>query len=137
MKQGSQFPNMVFQSTDGATLHAWDLYQKHHGLYLFVDNPSSETLALASRFQEKEKLFTWLKTRLLPVFSAVEKVPTPWPAPGYQPWLYAGHLPDGMEWGKAYLVSRFRSVFEIYDEPEFLSAAKIEEDVTYYEANHC
>ena len=137
LKQGDKFPNITIRTTDGSQMEAWDLYQKGQGLFWMAGESTPEVLAVAARFQEQAKLFTWLRVKLIIVFKDDKLVPSPWPAPGYQPYVYTGHLPDGMEWGKAYFMSRFRSIFEIYDEPEFLSVAKIEKDTTYYEANHC
>jgi hypothetical protein len=139
IKQGAKFPPISLQTTDGAVLHSGDLHQREHGLYIFSRQSNPELLALASRFQGEAKLFQWLRTRLMVVFPDAAKVPTPWPAPGYQPLLYKNPLPEGVLWGQGYLVSRFGSVFEVYSEEDLdsLSAARIDRDVTYYEANHC
>jgi hypothetical protein len=139
IKQGSKFPPISLQTTDGAVIHSGDFHQKEHGLYIFACQSTPEFLALASRFQGEAKLFQWLRTRLMVIFDDAAKVPTPWPAPGYQPLLFKNHLPDGLQWQQGYMVSRFGSVFEVYSEEDLdtLSAHKIERDVTYYEANHC
>ena len=49
----------------------------------------------------------------------------------------ASFSPDGVEWGKAYVVSKNRTLLEVYPEPGLLSVAKVERDLLYWEANHC
>lgn len=134
---GDAFPNFFFRRTDGTQFELHSLRKKEHALLLFVDTPNAEVFALIQRFQEKRTLFEWLQTRLVAVFPDTARVSSPWPAPHYAPCLYENPLPEGLDWGKGYLISRNRSLFSIYPELEFLSAQKVEDDVLHWEAVHC
>jgi hypothetical protein len=131
------FPNLFLGRPDGTSLELLDLHKKEHALVLLLSKPDADALAFVSRFQDKARLFEWLGTRLLTVFQRPEDVPTPWPAPGYPACLHVKALPDGVEWDKAYVISKNGTLLEIYGEVGFLSVDAVERDLLYWEAGHC
>jgi hypothetical protein len=122
---------------DRTTLDLYELRKKEHALLLFIEAADRDTLALIGRFQDETKIFEWLKTRMIVVFKEAAKIPSPWPAPGYSPFVFSQPLPEGVDWGKGYLVSRNRTLYSIYPELDLLSAHRIEQDVLHWEAAHC
>ena len=50
---------------------------------------------------------------------------------------HSAPLPDGLEWDKAYLVSKNRTLVEVYPEIYFLNVTGMEKDVLYWESRHC
>lgn len=135
--KGLRFPNLFLARPDGTGMELYDLWKKEHCLLLLLPSADPDALAFVSHWQDQARLFEWLNTRLVCVFPGREAVPTPWPAPGYPPCLHAEPLPDGVEWGKAYVVSKNRTLLELYTELDQLSVAKVEKDLLYWEANHC
>lgn len=135
--KGTPFPNIFLTRSDGTSLELQDLRKKEHALLVMQQRPDNDLLAFISHFQDEARLFEWLQTRLLVVYPRRESVPSPWPAPAFAPFLYAEPLPQGIEWGQAYVVSKNGTLVEIYAEPALLSTAKIEKDMLYWEANHC
>jgi hypothetical protein len=137
LNTGEQFPNFFLNRPDGTHLELYDLRKKEHALLLFIETPNQNIMALVQRFQDEMKLFDWLKTRMIAVFQDVKKIPTPWPAPMYSPFVYQQALPKDIQWGQGYLVSRNRTLYSIYPELDFLSAHQVEQDVLHWEAGHC
>lgn len=137
LAKGGRCPNLFLARPDGTGLELYDLWKKEHCLLLLLPSADKDVLAFIGRWQDQARLFEWLNTRLICAFPRREAVPTPWPAPGYPPCLHAQALPSGLEWGKGYVVSKNRSLIEVYPEPAMLSAAKVEKDLLYWEANHC
>lgn len=137
LRPGDQFPNMFLVRPEGTSLEIYELWKKQHALILFSRQPHPDLTAFISHFQDNARLFEWLNLRLLAVYPAREKVPSPWPAPSHPPFVYGQPLPDGVEWDKAYLISKNRSVFGLFPEPWFMSVAGIEKDVLYWESGHC
>jgi hypothetical protein len=135
--KGLQFPNLDLARPDGTGLELYDLWKKEHCLLLLLPAADPDALAFVSHWQDQARLFQWLNTRLICAFPRREAIPTPWPAPGYPPTMHSGPLPDGLEWGKAYVVSKNRTLTEVYPHPGELSVAKVERDLLYWEANHC
>src|SRR5690349_13923864 len=113
---GKPFPNLLFNRPDGSSLEMHELRKKEHALLLFIQHPHPDIFAFVGRFQDEAKVFEWLQTRLIPVFAERSKIPTPWPAPQYPACLYSEPLPEGLEWGKGYLVSRQRTLYSVYGE---------------------
>lgn len=137
IQEGDLFPNFFLIRPDGTNLDLYELRKKEHALLLFIEHPDRDTQAFIQRYQDETKLFEWLKTRLLVVFKDRSKIPTPWPAPSYSPFVHSEPLHEGIEWDKGYLVSRNRTLYSIYPELPFLSAHRIERDVLHWEAGHC
>lgn len=137
IKEGELFPNFFLLRPDGTNLDLYELRKKEHALLLFIQKPDRDTMAFVQRFQDEIKTFEWLKTRLLVVFKEQAKIPTPWPAPSFSPFVFSAPLPEGVEWDKGYLVSLNRSLYSIYAELPFLSAKRVEDDVLHWEAGHC
>lgn len=137
LKEGDPFPNYFLLRPDGTNLDLFELRKKEHALLLFVEHADKDSLAFIQRFQDESKTFEWLKTRLIVVFQDRSKIPTPWPAAMYSPFVYPEPLHDGVEWGKAYLVSRNQTLFSIYPEIPMMSAQRVEDDVLHWEAGHC
>lgn len=133
---GLPFPNLLLSRTDGTGLELYDLWKKEHALLLLQKEPHSDVMAFIQRFQDEARTFEWLNTRLLAVFPKREVIPSPWVAPGY-PALYCAELPKDVEWGKLYVISKNKTLFEVYPEPGMLSVAKVERDLLVWEANHC
>lgn len=137
IKEGELFPNFFLIRPDQTTLDLYELRKKEHALLLFIEKPDRDLLAFVQRFQDEIKTFEWLKTRLVPVFKDGPKIPTPWPAPSFSPFVFSTPLPEGIEWGKAYLVSLNRTLYSVYPELGLLSAHKVENDVLHWESGHC
>lgn len=135
--KGQPFPVLFLTRPDGTSLDLQDLRKKEHYLLLLQRQPHPDVLAFISHFQDQARLFEWLQTRLVAVYPRREAVPSPWPAPGYPPCLFGGDLPDGLEWDRAYVVSKNGTLIEIHAELPFLSVAAIEKDMLYWEAGHC
>lgn len=133
---GQPFPNLVLERPDGTGMELYDLWKKQHALILLQREPHPDVMAFVQRFQDEAKTFEWLHTRLLCVFPKRDGIPTPWPAPGY-PALYCNQVPEGVEWGKLYVVSKNKTLYEVYPEPAMISVAKVERDLLVWEANHC
>lgn len=131
------FPNLFLPRTDGTCLELVDLRKKQHALLMLFSKPDPDAMAFVSHFQDQAKLFEWLNARLLPVFARREHIPTPWPAPHYAPFLHTEPLCDGLEWDKAYVISKNGTLLEIYPELPLLSVHKVEQDLLYWEAGHC
>ncbi len=131
------FPNLYLGRPDGTALEIFDLRKRRHAVVLTLDKPDPDVHAFIAAFQARAKLFDWLETTLLPVYARVRDIPTPWPAPAYPPCLLPGEAPQGLEWGRAYVVSKHGTLLEIYEEPAYLSADALERDVMYWEAGHC
>ncbi|HTB22913.1 MAG TPA: hypothetical protein VK914_09420 [bacterium] len=132
------FPNLFLKRPDGTSLELVDLRKKQHALLLFLSRNDSDAMAFVSHFQDQARLFEWLNTRLLVVFRNPKDIATPWPAPGHPPCLIPDMpLPAGVEWDKAYVVSKNGTLLEIYEEPALVSVAKVERDFLYWEAGHC
>jgi hypothetical protein len=134
---GQPFPNLFLVRPDSTSLELNDFKKREHCLILFVDHPHPDTFAFVRRFQDEARTFEWLQTRLIVVFSSRSDIPTPWPAPAFAPFIYSQPLPDGAEWGKAYLVSKHQTLFSIYPELPMLAASVVEKDILYWEARHC
>jgi hypothetical protein len=130
------FPNMFLMRPEGTSLELNDLKKNEHFLILFMNDAHPDSLAFIQRFQDEAKTFEWLNTRLIVVFKGRESIPTPWPAPGYAPFVHAQPLPDGLEWGKGYLVSKNQTVFSVYPELPFMAASTVEKDILHWEARH-
>lgn len=137
IEPGKAFPNLFLIRPDTTSLELSDFRKSEHFLILFVDYPHPDTFAFVRRFQDEARTFEWLQTRLLVVFPSLKGIPTPWPAPGYPPFIYSQALPEGVEWGKTYLVSKNQTLFSIYPELPMLAASVVEKDVLYWEARHC
>ena len=137
LPKGAQVPNLFLTRPDGTSLELYDLWKKEHCVLVLAKRAHPDLDAFIRHFQDQARLFNWLDTRLLPVFPRREAVPSPWPAPGYPPCLYAEPLPQGLEWDRAYVISKHRTVFEHYADPLELSVAKLERDLLYWEAGHC
>jgi hypothetical protein len=135
--KGAQFPNLFLTRPDGTSLELYDLWKKEHCLLLLLKAPNPDALAFIQHFQDQARLFEWLNTRLIVVYTRREAIPSPWPAPGYPACLFGDFLPQGVEWDKAYVISKNRTLMEIYPEPAMLSVAKVEKDMLYWEAGHC
>jgi hypothetical protein len=135
--KGQQAPNLFLMRSDGTSLELYDLWKKEHVILIFSPGGDRDTEALISRFQDQARLFEWLNARLLCVYPRREVVPTPWPAPGYPACLHAEPLPGGYEWGKAYVISKNRTLLARYDLDGEISVARFEEDLLYWEAGHC
>jgi len=135
--KGEHFPNVFLKRPDGTSMELVDLYKKEHALVLFLSKPDPDALVFVSHFHDQARLFEWLNTRLLVIFPKQEHLVTPWPAPAYPPCQHLEDLPDGVHWDKAYVVSKHGTVMEAYEEPGFLSVAKVEQDILYWEAGHC
>jgi hypothetical protein len=134
---GQMFPNMVLGRPDGTGMELYDLWKKQHALLILQDKAHPDVMAFIDRFQAEAKTFEWLQTRLLPIFPKREAVPSPWTAVGYPPLLHPGALPDGVEWGRAYVISRNRTLLDVYLNPGEVSVSKFERDMLVWEANHC
>jgi hypothetical protein len=137
LEKGKPFPNLFLNRPDGTSFELVDLRRREHALVLLLRHPDAAHLAFVSHFQDRAKLFEWLNLRLVAVFAKIDTVNTPWPAPGYPPCLHARPLPDGLDWDKAYVVSKNGTLLETYEEPEFLGVDAIERDLLYWEAGHC
>jgi hypothetical protein len=135
--KGLQFPNLFLSRPDGTSLELYDLWKKEHCLLILLDKPDKDVEAFVRHWQDQAKLFEWLNTRLLVAHAKREHIASPWPAPGMPPTLHPGPLPQGVDWGKAYVISKNRTLVEIYAQPSELSVAKVEKDMLYWEANHC
>lgn len=135
--KGAQFPNFFFTRPDGSSLELYDLWKKEHCLLLLLKKADHDTLAFISHFQDNARLFEWLNTRLIVAFPRREAIPSPWPAPGYPACLFSSDLPQGVEWDKAYVISKNRTLIEVHPEIPMLSVAHVEKDMLYWEANHC
>jgi hypothetical protein len=133
---GQPFPNLHLDRPDGTGMELYDLWKKEHALLLPQKEAHPDVMAFIQRFQDEARTFEWLNTRLLPVFPKREAIPSPWTAPGY-PALYVKELPQGLEWGKLYVISKNKTLYEIYPEPGMISVAKVERDLLVWEANHC
>jgi hypothetical protein len=134
---GAPFPNVSLSRPDGTGMELYDLWKKQHALLLLQKEPHADIMMLIQRFQDEARTFEWLNTLLLPVFSSREAIPTPWPAPGYPALYHSSPLPSGMDWGKLYVISKNKTLFETYAEPGMLSVARVERDLLVWEANHC
>jgi hypothetical protein len=134
---GAMFPNLTLARPDGTGMELYDLWKREHALLLFQHEPHNDVMAFIQRFQDEARTFEWLNTRMLPVFASREIIPSPWPAPGYPALYHSGPLPTGVDWGKLYVVSKNRTLYEIYPEPGMISVAKVERDLLVWEANHC
>jgi hypothetical protein len=135
--KGLPFPNFFLTRPDGTSLELFDLHKKQHALLIFLSKHDSDAMAFVSHFQDQARLFEWLQTSMLVIFQNLETIVTPWPAPGHPACLHPQVLPDGVEWDKAYVVSKHGTLLEIYEEPGFLTVAKVERDLLYWEAGHC
>lgn len=135
--KGLQFPNMDLSRPDGTGFELYDLWKKEHCVLLLLPKPDPDTLAFVSHWQDQARLFEWLNTRLICVFPKRDLVPSPWPTPGYPACIFGGDLPQGVEWGKGYVISKNRTLVELYPHPGELSVAGMERDLLYWEANHC
>ena len=133
---GQPFPNLTLARPDGTGMEIYDLWKKKHALLLLQKQPHPDVMAFISRFQDEAKTFDWLNTVLLPVFPKRDVIPTPWIAPGY-PALYCAELPDGLDWDKLYVISKNKTLYEVYPEPGMISVARVERDLLVWEANHC
>ncbi|MGH7443125.1 MAG: hypothetical protein ACREKE_10685 [bacterium] len=131
------FPNLFFSRTDGTSFELLDLRKQKHVLLLFIQESDPVARSFLSLFQDRAKLFDWLDARLVAVFSQSKSVYCPWPAPSYPPCLLTEPLPEGLEWGNAYVVSKNGSLLEIYLSVSELSVEKVERDLLYWEAGHC
>jgi hypothetical protein len=136
IQEGDRFPNLFLLRPDGTNLDLFELRKKEHALLLFLEAADKDTLAFIQRFQDEIKIFTWLRARLLVVFKEAKKIPSPWPAPSFSPFVHK-ELPEGLEWGKGYLVSVNGTLYSLYAEPALLSANKVEDDLLHWEAGHC
>ncbi len=128
---------MFLARPDGTSFETIEMWKNEHGLILFVNDRHPDIEAFISRFQGEAGVFRWLHTRLLVVYPDKGKIPTPWPAPDYSPFVYSEPLPDGLEWGKGYLFTKNRSIYSVYTELPFLSAQRVEDDMLHWEAQHC
>jgi hypothetical protein len=137
IRVGLPFPNLVLARPDGTGMELYDLWKKQHALLLFQKEPHPDVMTFLTRFQEEAKTFEWLNTVMLPVFPKREAIPTPWPAPGYPALYYNQDLPEGVDWGKLYVVSKNKTLYEVYPEPGMISVARVERDLLVWEANHC
>jgi hypothetical protein len=131
------FPNLFLMRPDGTSMELVDLRKRKHALVLLLSKPDPRALTFVGLCQDKARLFEWLDTQLLTVFERLEHVVTPWPAPGYPACVHADPLPDGVEWDRAYVVSKNGTLLEIYDEFDVLSVDRVERDLLYWEAGHC
>ena len=134
---GAPFPNLVLARADGTGMELYDLWKREHGLLLLQKEPHADVMAFVRRFQDEARTFEWLQTRLLAVFPTRDVIPTPWPAPGYPALIYSEPLPTGMDWGKLYVISKNKTLYEVYPEPAMISVDKVERDLLVWEANHC
>ena len=137
IEEGSRFPHFFLLRPDGTNLDLDELRKKEHALLLFIEHPDKDVMAFIQRFQDETKTFEWLKTRLIVVFKDKMKIPTPWPAPSYSPFVHNEALPENILWDKGYLVSRNQSLYSLYHELPFLSAHRVEQDLLHWEAGHC
>ena len=128
---------MFFVRPEGTSLELNDFKKREHCVILFVDQANPDTFAFIRRFQDEAKTFEWLQTRLIVAFADRGAIPSPWPAPAYAPFVYSQPLPDGLEWGKGYLVSRNQTLFSLYPELPMMAASAVEKDILYWEARHC
>ena len=135
--EGQPFPGFFLSRPDGTSIQTDEFKKHYHALLVFIDAAHPDTLAFVQRFQDEDNVFRWLNTKLVPIFKERVPIPSPWPAPMYSPFVYAEPLPEGIEWGKAYLVSKNMTLFSIYPELPFMSAHRVEQDVLHWEANHC
>ena len=135
--KGGQFPNLFLTRAEGTSLELYDLWKKEHCLLVMLKKADHDTMAFVSHFQDQARLFEWLGTRLIVAFPRREEVPTPWPAPGYPACIFSSDLPQGVEWGKAYIISKNRTLIEVFPEPHMMSVARVEKDMLYWEAGHC
>lgn len=135
--KGLQFPNLFLVRPDKTSLELYDLWKKEHCLLILLERQDKDVAAFIARWQDNARTFEWLNTRLLVVHAKREAITSPWPAPGMPPCLHAEPLPQGVEWGKAYVISKNRTLTEVYEHPSELSVAKVEKDLLYWEANHC
>ena len=81
LRTGEQFPNLFLMRPEGTSLEVYELWKKQHALIFFSRHPHPDLTAFISHFQDNARLFEWLNLRLLAVYPAREKIPTPWPAP--------------------------------------------------------
>ncbi len=137
LRPGLMFPNLLLRGVEDLRMELHDLKKKEHAAVLFIKDPWPALPNFVSQFQDQARLFEWLNLRLLPIYHDRAKAPTPWPAPGYPLWTLNAELPQGVEWGWLYLVSKNRTIFSIYPEPALLSPQTLERDMLYYEARHC
>jgi|SRR5665213_146931 len=137
LAQAQPFPNFFLKRPDGTLFELVDLYKKQHAVLLFVSRVNSDVLVFVTHFQDQARVFDWLDSRLIVIYQNLHAIVTPWPAPAYPPCLYSGTLPDGVQWGQAYVVSKHGTLLETYPELDLLSVAKVERDLLYWEAGHC
>ncbi len=102
---------------------------------LFLEGPATDLL---QALQNRLETFKWLQMSVVPVFTSTQDIPSGiWPAPAYPPWFSPSPLPEGLERGRVYLVSRTRSVFSLYPEIDKLDLDVVERDLMVWEARHC
>lgn len=135
--KAQQFPNVFLTRPDGSSLELYDLWKKEHCLLVLMKQPHPDVQSFVSLFQDQARLFEWLNTRLIVVFPKRDVIPSPWPAPGYPACLYSDTLPQGVDWDQAYVISKNRTVMELYLDPRELSVGRLERDLLYWEAGHC
>ncbi len=137
IEKGGAFPNLFLLRPDGTSFELMDLRRRKHALVLLLSPPAPEARALIGLIQDRAKLFRWLDLEVAASFPNPRAVFTPWPAPDFPPCLHPALVPEGLEWGSGYVVSKNGTLLERYPDLAELSADKVERDLLYWEAGHC